>query len=197
HPEFMFSFTVTDQLGNSPDLDSPFSAIQIVDVDQAGLRLPVPIPREIASDGTDDPSTIDLDKLGTNPLLLIILTGDSRFLPGDTIEATYVAKVAGQPNVTHSETGTVETDGFGQKQACVLEIPNDKVIPDSTVEMSYKLFRGTTLIGTSKTAHATVIGQGAPEIEPVITRIEDSRGEEIVEGGITVDTTVKLFGTAL
>ncbi|MEJ1229200.1 hypothetical protein V9K90_25725, partial [Pseudomonas sp. CCNWLW56] len=79
----------------------------------------------------------------------------------------------------------------------VLEIPNDKVIPDSTVEMSYKLFRGTTLIGTSKTAHATVIGQGAPEIEPVITRIEDSRGEEIVEGGITVDTTVKLFGTAL
>ncbi|ROO34949.1 hypothetical protein BIV08_25050 [Pseudomonas sp. AF76] len=168
HPEFMFSFTVTDQLGNSPDLDSPFSAVQIVDVDQAGLRLPVPIPREIGSDTGDDPSTIDLDKLGTNPLLLIVLTGDSRFLPGDTIEATYVAKVVGQPEVIHSETGTVETDGFGQKQACVLEIPNDKVIPDSTVEMSYKLFRGTTLVGTSKTAHASVIGAAQNLLPPSV-----------------------------
>ncbi|SFX02857.1 YncE family protein [Pseudomonas sp. NFACC43] len=168
HAQFMFSFTVTDQLGNSPDLNSPWSAVQTVDVDQAGLRLPVPIPREIASDTADDPGIIDLEKLGTNPLLLIVLTSDPRFLPGDTIEATYVAKVVGQPEVTHSETGTVETDGFGQKQACVLEIPNDKVISGSTVQASYKLFRGTTLVGTSKTAHATVIGAAQNLLPPSV-----------------------------
>ncbi|SCX45012.1 hypothetical protein SAMN03159507_00725 [Pseudomonas sp. NFACC32-1] len=168
HAQFMFSFTVTDQLGNSPDLNSPWSAVQTVDVDQAGLRLPVPIPREIASDTADDPGIIDLEKLGTNPLLLIVLTSDPRFLPGDTIEATYLAKVVGQPEVTHSETGTVETDGFGQKQACVLEIPNDKVTSGSTVQASYKLFRGTTLIGTSKTAHATVIGAAQNLLPPSV-----------------------------
>lgn len=37
---------------------------------------------------------------------------------------------------------------------------------------------------------------GKPGIEPVTTRIEGSRGNEIPEGGITVDTTVKLMGTA-
>ena len=189
HPEFMFSFTVTDQLGNSPDLDSPFSAVQIVDVDQAGLRLPVPIPREIASDGTDDPSTIDLDKLGTNPLLLIILTGDSRFLPGDTIEATYVAKVAGQPNVTHSETGTVETDGLGQKQACVLEIPNDKVISGSTVEMSYKLFRGTTFMGSSKIAKATVVGSRQDPLPPTI---DQALGDQLDPANTPNGATVRI-----
>ncbi|CDF92950.1 MULTISPECIES: hypothetical protein [unclassified Pseudomonas] len=165
-PEFKFSFTVNDQLNNSPDPDAPWSAVQVVDVDQAGTRLPQPIPREIASDAGDDPSTIDLDKLGANPLLLIVLTGDSRFMPGDTVEATYVAKVAGQPDVVASATGTVETDGLGQKQACVLMIPNDKVIAGSTVQASYRLLRNTALVGTSKTARATVIGEGGLDLRP-------------------------------
>ncbi|MEN2393299.1 hypothetical protein [Pseudomonas halotolerans] len=165
-PEFRFSFTVNDQLNNSPDPDAPWSAVQTVDVDQAGARLPQPIPREIASDAGDDPNTIDLDKLGTNPLLLIVLTGESRFLPGDTVEATYVAKVAGQPDVVVLATGTVETDEFGQKKACVLTIPNDKVIPGSTVQASYRLLRNTVLVGTSKTARATVIGEGGLDLPP-------------------------------
>jgi len=166
-PEFRFSFTVNDQLNNSPDPDAPWSAVQTVDVDQAGARLPEPIPREILSDATDDPSTIDLQKLGANPLSLIVLTGDSRFLPGDTIEATYIAKIAGQPDVIVGPvTGTVETDGLGQKQACVLQIPNDKVIPGSTVEASYRLIRNTALVGTSKIARAIVIGQGGGLVLP-------------------------------
>ncbi|WP_431080252.1 hypothetical protein [Pseudomonas thivervalensis] len=159
-PEFRFSFTVNDQLNNSPDPDAPWSAVHTVDVDQAGSRLPQPIPREIASDAGDDPSIIDLDKLGANPLLLIVLTGDSRFMPDDTVEATYVVKVAGQPDVVVPARGTVETDGLGQKQACVLTIPNDKVIAGSTVQASYRLLRSTALVGTSKTARATVIGEG-------------------------------------
>ncbi|WP_252997463.1 Ig-like domain-containing protein [Pseudomonas thivervalensis] len=165
-PEFRFSFTVNDQLNNSPDPDAPWSAVHTVDVDQAGSRLPQPIPREIASDAGDDPSIIDLDKLGANPLLLIVLTGDSRFMPDDTVEATYVVKVAGQPDVVVPATGTVETDGLGQKQACVLTIPNDKVIAGSTVEASYRLLRSTALVGTSKIARATVIGVRPLSIDP-------------------------------
>lgn len=196
HPEFVFSFTVTDQLGNTPDLNSPYSAEQLVDVDQAGSRLPMPILREVLTDTGDDPSIIDLDKLGTNPLLFVVLTADPRILPGDSIEGTYVVRVAGQPNITVPVSGTVETDGFGQKQVCILEVPNDKVIAGSSVQASYRVFRGIPLVGSSRTAFATVIGQGAPDVEPVITRIEDSKGNEIPEGGITVDTLVKLTGTA-
>ncbi|MCQ6258833.1 hypothetical protein [Pseudomonas sp. Q11] len=164
--EFRFSFTVNDQLNNAPDPDAPWSAVHTVDVDQAGQRLPEPIPREIASDAADDPATIDLEKLGANPLLLIVLTGDSRFLPGDTVEATYVTKVAGQPDVVVPATGTVETDELGQKKACVLTIPNDKVIPGSTVQASYRLLRNTVLVGSSKIARATVIGEGGLDLPP-------------------------------
>ena len=196
HPEFVFSFRVTDQLGNTPDLNSPYSAEQLVDVDQAGSRLPMPILREVLTDTGDDPSIIDLDKLGTNPLLFVVLAADPRILPADSIEGTYVVRVAGQPNITVPVSGTVETDGFGQKQVCILEVPNDKVIAGSSVQASYRVFRGIPLVGSSRTAFATVIGQGAPDVEPVITRIEDSKGNEIPEGGITVDTLVKLTGTA-
>ncbi len=157
-PEFKFSFTVRDQLYNSPDLDNPWSAVQIVDVDQAGQKLPAPIPREVLSEAGDDPSLIDLAKLGSNPLSLIILTSDPRFMPGDVIEATYTAKVTGQPDVVVSVAGTVEVDELGQKKACVLQIPNDKVIPNSTVHVSYRLSRSTSPVGTSKIATATVIG---------------------------------------
>lgn len=176
-PEFRFSFTVNDQLNNSPDPDAPWSAVQTVDVDQAGVRLPQPIPREIASDAGDDPSTIDLEKLGANPLLLIVLTGESRFLPGDTVEATYVAKVAGQPDVVVLATGTVEADEFGQKKACVLTIPNDKVIPGSTVQASYRLLRNTVLVGTSKIARATVIGEGGLSLPP--PRVKEALGNSL------------------
>lgn len=157
-PEFKFSFTVRDQLYNSPDLDNPWSAVQIVDVDQAGQKLPAPIPREVLSEAGDDPSLIDLAKLGPNPLSLIILTSDPRFMPGDVIEATYTAKVTGQPDVVVSVAGTVEVDELGQKRACVLQIPNDKVIPNSTVHVSYRLSRSTSPVGTSTIATATVIG---------------------------------------
>ena len=175
-PEFRFSFTVNDQLNNSPDPDAPWSAVHIVDVDQAGSRLPQPIPREIASDATDDPATIDLEKLGANPLLLIVLTGDSRFLPGDTVEATYITKVTGQPDVEVSATGTVEVDELGQKKACVLMIPNDKVIPNSTVKMSYRLFRNTVPVGSSKIASAIVIGMA---LEPPAPSVKEAVGGQI------------------
>nr|BFE94554.1 hypothetical protein GCM10020185_50900 [Pseudomonas brassicacearum subsp. brassicacearum] len=87
-----------------------------MEVDKAGQRLLAPIPREILSEAGDDPSIIDLDKLGANPLSLIILTSDPRFMPGDLIEATYTAKVMGQPEVVVPVTGIVEVDELGQKK---------------------------------------------------------------------------------
>ena len=87
-----FSYTVTDQLGNTPDTDAVWSASQTADEDLAGTRLPEPILREIQNDPTDDPGIIDLEKLGNNPLLLIVLTSDPRFDLGDALSATYTGK---------------------------------------------------------------------------------------------------------
>lgn len=111
-----FSFTVTDQLGNTPDTDAVWSASQTVDEDLAGTRLPPPILREKENDPTDEPGIIDLEKLGSNPLQVIILTADKRFEPGYTISIIYTAKIEGQPNVVVTASGVVEADEFGQKK---------------------------------------------------------------------------------
>jgi len=196
-PEFSFSFTVNDQLNNTPDEDARWSAVQVVDVDKAGARLPVPIPREDTSDNSDDPSIIDRDKLvAGGPLSLIILTSDSRFRVGDTIEATYTTKVAGQPDVVYIVSGIVAGD-FGQTVPCVLQIPNEQIVSGSTAHMAYRLLRDNVLVGTSRTAVATVIGLGEPDEKPVIIGAQDSNGTDIPDGGTTIDTTVTLTGTAL
>ncbi|MEO4017134.1 hypothetical protein [Pseudomonas rossensis] len=166
HPQFKFSYTVTDQLGNGPDTDSPWSATQFVDVDLTGSRLPTPILREIQNDPTDEPGIIDLEKLGRNSLLLIILTSDHRFLPGDTLNATYTATVTGQPDVVVAVSGIVEADEFGQKKPCVLQVANDQVIASSVVTATYQLLRNGTVQGSSRVASAQVIGEGLPDLKP-------------------------------
>jgi hypothetical protein len=196
---FQFSFTVNDQLNNAPDEDARWSAVQVVDVDQAGARLPVPIPREDTSDNSDDPSIIDRDKLAADgPLSLIILTSDPRFRTEDTIMATYTTKVAGQSDVVYNVSGIVEGE-FGQNRPCVLQVPNAQVISGSTVHMAYQLLRGGVLQGTSRTAIAMVIGQGGPvpDEKPMITWAQGSSGTPISNGGTTTDTTVIFTGTAL
>lgn len=164
--EFVFSYTVIDQLGNGPDPDSPWSASQIVDVDLAGTRLPTPILREIQNDPTDDPSIVDRDKLAGNPLLLIVVTADSRFQAGDLIEATYTAAIPGQLDVVVIVTGNVETDEFGQKKPCILQVANDKVITNSAVKVAFTLKRGGMVIASSKTATAQVIGSDTIPLDP-------------------------------
>lgn len=164
HPKFNISYTVTDQLGNNPDRDSRWSAVQSIDVDLAGNRLPRALLREVLNDPTDDPDTIDLGKLGANPLLVVVRTSDPRFLVGDNIIATYTAKVAGKPDVVLSMTGTVEEDEFGQKKPCVIQVSNDQVIAGSNVSVIYTLLRGGISIGNSTVAGARVIGEGLPRL---------------------------------
>jgi hypothetical protein len=169
-----------------------------VDVDKAGARLPVPIPREDTSDNSDDPSIIDRDKLAAGgPLSLIILTSDSRFRVGDTIEATYTTKVAGQQEVVYIVSGIVAGD-FGQTVPCVLQIPNEQVVSGSTAHMAYRLLRDNVVVGTSRTAVATVIGQGepVPDEKPVITNLVDSNNQQIPPDGSTYSTQVTVSGTA-
>lgn len=161
-----FSCTCTDQLGNTPDTDAVWSATQTVDEDLAGLLLPAALLREQLNDPDDDLSLIDLEKLRGNPLLLIILTADSRFQPGYTLNALYTAILTGQPDVVVRVSGTVEADEFGQKKIVVLEVPNDKVPARYTVTVTYELFNGTTWLGRSKTATALVVGESTIEIDP-------------------------------
>jgi hypothetical protein len=163
-----FSYTVTDQLGNTPDTDAVWSASQTVDEDLAGTRLSAPILLERMEDFPgDDATLIELDKLAGGPLLVIVVTADNRFLPGDTVEATYTAKVSGQPvDVVVPVSGVVEADSFGQKKPCILKVTNDKVIAKSLVTAAYTLERGDTVIASSKTATAQVIGEGVIKLNP-------------------------------
>ncbi|MHC8391978.1 Ig-like domain-containing protein [Pseudomonas sp. MDT2-39-1] len=163
-----FSYTVTDQLGNTPDTDAVWSASETVDEDLAGTQLPAALLREQLNDPGDDLSVIDLEKLRGNPLLLIILTTDARFQVGYTVNALYIAALSGRPDVTVRVSGTVEADEFGQKKICVLEVPNDKVEAGRTVTVTYELFNGTTLVGRSKPATARVVGQATITLDPPV-----------------------------
>ncbi|KAA0980465.1 hypothetical protein [Pseudomonas sp. ANT_H12B] len=194
---FKFSFTVTDQLKNSPDTDSPWSATTEVDVDLAGKRLPAAVLREIREDTTDDPGLIDLVKLGSKPLLLIVLTAGPRFQRGDTINATYTAKIEGQPDVVVTVSGVVEADDFGQKNPCILEVANDKVLADSMVTVVYDLLRGGALVGSSKMAMARVTGEAVPEFNAPKVREAEPDGSTLqpVKAKDTLTVVVPVQGT--
>ncbi|MEO8647246.1 hypothetical protein, partial [Pseudomonas sp.] len=162
-----FSCTVTDQIGNGPDTDAPWSPVQTVDEDLAGERLPEPILLERMEDYPgDDSSFIELEKLGGNPLLVIVVTSDNRFQPGDTVNAIYTAKLPGQTDVVVPVTGIVEADPFGQKKPCILQVPNDKILANSTVTVVYRLIRAGVDIAISKIAAARVIGENLLELKP-------------------------------
>lgn len=165
HPKFNISYTVTDQLGNNPDPDSLWSAVQTIDVDLAGYRLPKALLREIRDDPEDDPD-IQLEKLGANDLLIVVLTSDPRFLFGDLIFATFTAKVAGNPDVivTATAEGTVGKDQFGQKQPSILKIENKNVIAGSNVSVTYTLIREGASVGNSAVTTAKVKGEGLPAL---------------------------------
>jgi hypothetical protein len=157
-----FSYTVTDQIGNGPDTDAPWSPVQTVDEDLDGTHLTMPILLERMQDYPgDDPGIIDLEKLGGNPLLLIIVAVDDRFEVGHDVVATYTATGTGQPaDVVVTVSGKIEADAFGQKKPCILEIANNKVFPDSSVSVTYELFKPNgERVGKSIPAKGQVTGQ--------------------------------------
>ena len=194
-----FLFTVTDQLGNGPDTDAPWSPVQSVDEDLDGVLLPMPILLERLEDFPgDDASIIDLEKLAGNPLSVVVLTADNRFVAGDGVLATYTAKNTGQPtDVVVTVPGKVEADPFGSKKTLFLEVPYDKVFAGSSVTVTYELRRpNSDLVGSSNTAKATVTDTAPIDLKPEITSVTDSLNKEIPHNGGTVDPQAKLTGTA-
>lgn len=161
-PRFVFSYTVTDQLGNGPDTDSPFSGVVLVDVHLKETRLVAPDMAEDPDDPSDDPHTIDLKKLGGKELTVLVHAFAPQWQPNDKIRVTYTASKPGEPPVTHSVEQDVVRIPFTYK----LMIPNAKVIAGSVVRTKYELLRGGPVFATSNTATADVIGDATIELEP-------------------------------
>jgi hypothetical protein len=161
-PKFIFSYTVTDQLGNGPDTDSPYSGAVEADVHLRETRLVAPDLAEDPDDPSDDPSTIDLTKLGSKPLTVLVHAFTPLWQPNDKIRVLYTATQPGAPVVSHTVEADVGRIPFTYKPV----VPNAKVIAGSTVRAKYELVRGGNVIATSKTASADVIGDPIIDLLP-------------------------------
>lgn len=186
--ELNFSYTVTDQLGNVPDTDAVWSATQTVDEDLAGRRLTAPDITEDPDDPNDDPSTIDLDKLGGKDLTIQVYAAAPTWQTGDIIRMNYTVTPPG------GQEAPVETTVSRLPFTYKLMIPNAKVIAGSDVRVIYDQVRADTVIAYSRSATAQVIGE-AVTVPPVITRVTDSKGE-IDNGGTTTETSITITGSA-
>jgi hypothetical protein len=157
-----FSYTVVDQLLNAAH-KRRWSKIIRANVDVDGVTLGKPILREILDDSEDVATEIDLGKLATNDLLVVVSTRSDAFNLGDKIKAEYIARIGGQTVADAQVEGTVETDEIGEKKHCVLNVANAKVIAGSSVTVTYALFRANgDPVGKSETATAIVVGEALP-----------------------------------
>ncbi len=173
NPKFVFSYTVTDQLGNGPDTDSPYSGAVEVDVHLKETRLVAPDLAEDPNDPKDDPSTIDLAKLGSKDLTVQVHTFLPQWKPNDKIRVIYTASKLDTPVESHTVEADVGRIPFTYK----LMVPNAKVIAGSEVGAKYELVRGGITIATSKTTTADVNGGStivllppflvAPAVDPI------------------------------
>ncbi|MFJ7794870.1 hypothetical protein [Pseudomonas sp. NPDC096950] len=158
-PRFTLFYTVQDQIKNGPDPLAPYSKQVVIDVDLAGVRRPGPIFVEDPNDTSDDPSTIELEKLAGRNLIMVIMTPSPAFAINDTIRATYRSP----PSPDYFLDGTVSGQ-FGQPYPLLLEIPNNLVISERTVFGSYVQSRNGVPIANSRETQARVIGQGIPDL---------------------------------
>ncbi|UVL00047.1 hypothetical protein [Pseudomonas sp. B21-048] len=162
HPNFTFSYTVTDQLGNGPDTDSPWSGAKLVDVHLKEQRLVAPDLAEDPDDPSDDPNTIDLSKLGTKDLTVLVHAFAPQWQPNDKIRVSYTATPISGAVVEH----TVEADVLRIPFTYKLMVPNAKVLAGSVVRAKYELVRNGAVIAASKTTTAEVLGQSTVELLP-------------------------------
>lgn len=187
HPQFSFTYTVYDQIGNGADLNSPWSAAIRVVVDLKGIRMAAPDVAEDPDDPHDAPDTIDLNKLGSKDLTIQVHVLERVWETGDTLRVRYTATPSSGGVVEHQVDEPVGRLPFVHR----LMIPNAKVIGDSVVAALYEQVRGAVVIGTSKTARARVI------VKPVITAVKNSSGTDLTNGGTVSDNKLVLSGSAL
>ncbi|MGZ9666996.1 hypothetical protein ACXX9E_12980 [Pseudomonas sp. GNP014] len=164
NPKFIFSYTVTDQLGNGPDTDSPYSGAVEVDVNLKETRLVAPDLAEDPDDPNDDPSTIDLDKLSGKDLTVLVHTFAPLWQPNDKIRVSYSATASNGTVTLHSVEQDVVRIPFTYK----LMVPNAKVLAGSVVRAKYELLKNGNVFATSKNAVAEVIGSEVIELLPPV-----------------------------
>lgn len=187
-PQFYFSYTVHDQIGNGADLKSPWSAAICVDVDLNGIRMAAPDIAEDPDDPNDAPDTIDLNKLGSKDLTIQVHVLAPVWASDDIIRVKYTATPnAGGAATEHVVEALVGRIPFTHK----LLVPNAKVIADSVVKVTYEQIRGGVVTARSKIARARAI------VKPVITSVKNSFGAEIENGGTVSDNKIILSGSAL
>jgi len=187
HPQFSFTYTVFDQIGNGADLNSPWSAAIRVVVDLKGTRMAAPDIAEDPDDPHDAPDTIDLNKLGNKDLTIQVHVLEPLWASNDTVRVKYTATPGSGPVVAHTVDQLVGRLPFVHR----LMIPNAKVIGDSVVAVLYEQVRGGVVIATSKIARARVI------VKPVILEVKNSSGADVQNGGTVSDNKVVLSGSAL
>lgn len=187
HPQFSFTYTVFDQIGNGADLNSPWSAAIRVVVDLKGTRMAAPDIAEDPDDPYDAPETIDLNKLGNKDLTVQVHVLEPLWATNDTVRVKYTATPSSGPVVAHTVDQLVGRLPFVHR----LMIPNAKVIGDSVVAVLYEQVRGGVVIATSKVARARVI------VKPVILEVKNSSGADVQNGGTVSDNKVVLSGSAL
>ncbi|MDT3309857.1 Ig-like domain-containing protein [Pseudomonas sp. rhizo66] len=187
HPQFSFTYTVFDQIGNGADLNSPWSAAIRVVVDLKGTRMAAPDIAEDPDDPYDAPETIDLNKLGNKDLTIQVHVLEPLWATNDTVRVKYTATPSSGPVVAHTVDQLVGRLPFVHR----LMIPNAKVIGDSVVAVLYEQIRGGVVIATSKVARARVI------VKPVILEVKNSSGADVQNGGTVSDNKVVLSGSAL
>ncbi|WLI14023.1 MULTISPECIES: Ig-like domain-containing protein [Pseudomonas] len=162
NPKFPISFTVTDQLGNGPDTDSPWSGAELVDVHLAERRLVKPDVAEDPDDPSDDPNTIDLGKLGTKDLTVLVHVFAPQWQSNDKIRVSYSATLLSGAVVEH----TVEMDVARTPFTYKLMVPNAKVIAESVVRVKYEQVRNGAVFATSKITTVEVIGRASVDLLP-------------------------------
>lgn len=189
HPQFPIKYRVTDQLGNisgtdevgtTPNPLDRWSAPVLVDVHLNRKSLPMPVLRERQGDDQDDPKTIDFGKLGGNPLQVLVHQVEGVWAVGDSIHLSYTAKLNGVVVATHDETRQVnQIPGYPN-----LNVPNSKIIADSTVEVIYEQLRSGKVLGISRAAVAQVVGNRGP----LLSENFDSVPSKIIYPGQSIDT---------
>lgn len=187
-----FSYTVVDQLLNATH-KRRWSKISRADIDLDRLILDKAILREVIDDDMDEPEIVDLDKILGDSLLVVVPPKAGVHKKGDEVVAMYRST---QPDAQWELKGTFE-ESFGVLLPCVMKLAKAEVISGSKVQVTYQLKRGLEVIGDSRVAKADVIGGTVGDDKPVISRITGSpSGEDIPDGGNTVETAVTLTGVA-
>ncbi|WP_423205597.1 YncE family protein [Pseudomonas kribbensis] len=168
NPQFIFKYNVISQIDDFSGTSSNgvfnpqefWSKDCVVDLHLDWVELHEAILQEILGDNGDDPAIVDLGKMNGGPLWALIHLINTIWQVEDECDLTFEALVNGVVTATHQVKVPV-SQVPGQLS---VDIPNAKVIPDSTVRVTYTQIREGKVIGVSKEAKAQVIGSATTDV---------------------------------